>query len=48
MPFNTEMETVLLVPVLLLSPGIFGLVFIIPAPGGKGLQGNLGFCFKHF
>lgn len=38
----------LLVPVLLLSLGVFGFVFIIPAPGGKGLQENLGFCFKHF
>lgn len=48
MPFNTEMETVLLGLVLLLSLGIFGLVFITPAPGGKGLQENLGFCFRHF
>lgn len=33
---------------LLLSLEIFGLVFIVPAPGGKRLQENLGFCFKAF
>lgn len=48
MPFCTEVETVLLGPVLLLSLGMFGFVFIPPAPGCKGLQENLGFCFKHF
>lgn len=42
------METALLALVLLLSPEIFGLLFIVPAPGGKWLLENLGFCFKAF
>lgn len=40
------METALPALVLLLSPKIFGLMFI--APGGKWLLENLGFCFKAF